>query len=101
MTDASRTPSQHDYLLDRVDVIGQQGNYKRMRCKKCNHNFSGYTGRFHDHLIGKTSAVRGCAFSESNDKQAILDELEILVYALPKTNKRRAVDIANTENAEI
>ena len=101
MTDASRTPLQqlNDYLFDQVDVVGQQGNNKRMRCKKCNHNFSGYAGRIHDHLISKTGAVRGCTFSESNDKQEILDELDILVDALPKTNKRRAVDVANTENA--
>ena len=43
--------------------------------------------------------MRGCTFSESNDKREVLDELDRLVDALPKTNKRRAVDVANTENA--
>ena len=43
--------------------------------------------------------MRGCTFSESNGKQEVLDELDRLVDALPKTNKRRAVDVANTENA--
>ena len=101
MTDASRTPLQqlNDYLFDQVDVVGQQENNRRMRCKKCNHNFSGYAGRIHDHLISKAGAVRGCTFFESNDKQEILDELDLLVDALPKTNKRRAVDVPNTENA--
>ena len=70
-----------------------------MRCKKCNHNFSGYAGRVDDHLISKAGAVRGCTFSESNYKQEILDELDILVDALPKTNKRRAIDVANTDYA--
>ena len=90
MSDASRTPLQqlNDYLFDQVEIVGQLGNNKRMRCKKCNHNFSGYAGRVHDHLISKAGAVRGCTFSESNDKQEILDELDILVDALPKTNKR-------------
>ena len=89
----------NDYLFDQVDVIGQQGNNKRMHCKKCSHNFSGYAGRIHDHLISKAGAVRGCTFFESNDKREVLDELDRLVDALPKTNKRRAVDVANTEYA--
>jgi hypothetical protein len=101
MSDASRTPLQQliDYLFDQVEIVGQQGNNKRMRCKNCNHNFSGYAGRVHDHLISKAGAVRGCTFSESNNKQEILDELDILVNALPKTNKRRAIDVANTDYA--
>ena len=70
-----------------------------MRCKKYNHNFSGYAGRIHDHLISKAGAVRGCTFSDSSDKREVLDELERLVDALPKTNKRRDIDAANTENA--
>ena len=70
-----------------------------MRCKKCNRNFSGYAGRIHDHLISKAGAVRGCTFSDSSDKREVLDELERLVDALPKTNKRRAIDVANTEIA--
>ena len=66
MTEASRTPLQrlNDYLFDQVDVVGQQENNKRMRCKKCNHNFSGYAGRIYDHLISKAGAVRGCTFSD-------------------------------------
>jgi hypothetical protein len=86
-------------LFDQIDVVGQQGNNKPMHCKKWNHNFSGYAGRIHDHLISKARAVRGCTFSESSDKQEVLDELDRLVDALPKTNKRRAVDVASTENA--
>jgi hypothetical protein len=101
MTEASRTALQqlNDCLFDLVDVVGQQGNNKRMRCKKCTHNFSGYAGRIHDYLISKAGAVRGCTFSESNDKREELDELDRLVDALPKANKRRAVDVASTENA--
>ena len=101
MTEASRTPLQqlNDYLFDQVDIVGQQGNNKRMCCKKCNHNFSGYAGRIHDHLISKVGAVRGCTFSDSSDKREVLDELDRLVNALPNTNKRKAVDVANTENA--
>ena len=53
MTETSRTALQqlNDYLFDQVDVIGQQGNNKRMHCNKCTHNFSGYAGRIHEHLI--------------------------------------------------
>ena len=101
MIEASRTALQqlNDYLFDQVDGVGQQGNNKRMHCEKCSHNFSGYAGRIHDHLISKAGAVRGCTFSESNDKREVLDELDRLVDALPKTNKRRAVDVAKTEHA--
>ena len=101
MTEASRTAKQqlNDYLFDQVDVVGQQGNNKRMHCKKCRHNFSGHAGRIHDHLISKAGAVGGCTFSESNDKREVLDDIERLVNALPESNKRRAVDVADTENA--
>ena len=73
-----------------------------MHCKTCKHNFSSHAGRIHDHLISKAGSVKGCTFSESNDKRDVLDELERLVNALPKGNKRRAIAIqhvANTENA--
>ena len=101
MTESSRTPLQqlNDYLFRQVDVVGQQGNNKRIHCKKCKHNFTGHAGRIHDHLISKAGAVRGCTFSETNDKRVVLDEIDELVNALPKTHKRRAVDVADTENA--
>ena len=66
MTESSRTgtPLQqlNDYLFRQVDVVGQQGNNKRIHCKKCKHNFNGHAGRIHDHLISKALAVRGSIF---------------------------------------
>lgn len=101
MTESSRTHLQqlNDYLFRQVDVVGQHGNNKRIHCKKCELNFTGDAGRIHDHLISKAGAVRGCTFSETNKKREVLDEIDELVNALPKTHKRRAVDVADTENA--
>ena len=43
--------------------------------------------------------MRECTFSETNNKREVFDEIDELVNALPKTYKRRAVDVANTQNA--
>ena len=50
-------------------------------------------------LIRNAGAVRECTFSETNNKREVFDEIDELVNALPKTYKRRAVDVANTHNA--
>ena len=43
--------------------------------------------------------MKGCTFSETNEKREVLDEINELVNALPKTHKRKAIDVADTENA--
>ena len=99
MAAAPRTPLQHlhDYLYSQVDIVGQSGSNKRVHCRKCKHNFSGNAGRIHDHLIGKKGDVKGCTFSATNDKREVLEEIEALVQALPKANKRRADEGSATE----
>jgi hypothetical protein len=95
MAAAQRTPIQefHAYLFSQVEIVGKTGNNKRIHCKKCTHNFSGNAGRIHEHLIGQPGSVKGCSFSETDDKKEVLDTIEELVNALPKSNKRRALPI--------
>lgn len=99
MAAAPRTPLQHfhDYLHSHVEIVRQVGSNKRIRCKKCKHNYSGNAGRIHDHLVGKPSGVKACTFSETNDKREVLEEIEALVHALPKSNKRKAAEGSNTQ----
>lgn len=101
MAAAARTPLQrfHEYLYSQVEIVGNSGANKRIHCKKCNHNFSGNVGRIHEHLKGKPGAVKGCTFSKTHDKREVLDEIDALQHALPKSNKRRFVEVSDTENA--
>ncbi len=91
MAVAQRTPTQHfhEFLFSQVDIVGQTGNNKRIHCKRRAHNFSGNAGRIHEHLISKAGSVKGCTFSETDDKQEVLDTIEELVNALPKSKKRK------------
>lgn len=41
--------------------------------------------------------MRGCTFTETNDKREVLDTIDALVDAWPKTNKRKAAILALTE----
>lgn len=101
MAAAQRTPTQdlHAYLFSHVEIVGQTGNNKRIHCKKCTHNFSGNAGRIHEHLISKPGSVKGCTFSETHDKREVLDTIEELVNALPKSNKRKALPIVMAPEA--
>ena len=41
--------------------------------------------------------MRGCTFAETNNNRVVLDSVDALVNALPKTNKRNAAVSALTE----
>ena len=99
MAATQRTPLQqfHDYLFTQVELVSSTGNNKRLHCKNCTHNFSGNAGRIHEHLICKAGSVRGCTFAETNNKREVLDSIDALVNALPKTNKRNDAVLALTE----
>jgi len=87
---AVRTPKQqyHDYLYNQVEIVSQSGANKRMHCKKCAHNFSGSITRIYDHLTSKAGDVKGCTFSQTNDKREVLDEIHALEYALPRKSRK-------------
>ena len=101
MAAAQSTPVQlfHDYLFGQVEIVGRNGNNKRIHCKKCTHNFSGNLGRIHEHLISKADSVKGCTFSETNNKREVLDTIDELVRALPRASKRSAAVLASSELA--
>jgi hypothetical protein len=98
---STRTPLQllNDYLYAQVECVRQSGTNKRYHCKKCTHNFSGSVSRIHEHLKNKSGDVKGCTFSETNDKKEVWGELDALVFDLPTTKKRKFVDVSDTEIA--
>lgn len=101
MAVAVRTPKQQwsDYLCRQVDIVNQSGTNKRMRCRKCSHNYSGSITRISEHLTGKSGDVKACTFSQTNDKREVLDELHSLEYALPKSKKRKAIELIDREHS--
>ncbi len=101
MAVATRTPKQqyHDYLHSQVKIVNHLSANKRMHCKKCGHNFSGSITRIYDHLTSKAGDVKACTFSQTNDRRAVLDEIDALEYALPKGKKRKATAISDRERA--
>ena len=101
MAVATRTPKQqyHDYLYSQVEIVNHLSANKRMHCKKCGHNFSGSITRIYDHLTSKAGDVKSCTFSQTNDRRAVLDEIDALEYALPKGKKRKATAISDRERA--
>ena len=101
MAAATRTPLQHlnDYLVSQCECVRQSGSNKRWRCTKCNHNFSGSVSRIHEHLKGKPGDVKGCTYSVTNDKKEVCDEIDALVYAVPKSKKHKAADVSQAETA--
>ena len=58
-----------------------------------------HTVWIHDHLKGKSGDVQGCTFSVTNDKKEVCDEIDALIYAVPKSKKRKAADVSETETA--
>jgi hypothetical protein len=101
MAEETRTPLQqlNDYLYSQVAIVRQTSSNKRLRCRKCNHNFSGNPGRIHEHLKCKPGDVKGCTFSVTNDKREVWDEIDALVHALPSSKKRKVDYVSDTENA--
>ena len=39
--------------------------------------------------------MKGCTFSETNDKREVCDEIDALVHALPKSKKQKLVDVSD------
>lgn len=101
MAVAVRTPKQRwqDYLYRQVEIVNQSGANKRMRCRKCSHNFSGSITRIFEHLTGKAGDVKACTYCQTMDKRAVLDELHTLEYNLPKSKKRKASELNEREHA--
>ena len=87
----ARTPIQHlnDYLYNQVDIVRVVSGNKRFHCKHCTHNFSGQIGRVKQHLCSSAGDVKGCTFSETKRKREVLDEIEALEQALPKSKKQK------------
>jgi hypothetical protein len=86
-----RTPVQqlNDYLYSQFIILRVVGGNKRFNCKNCLHNFSGQIGRVKQHLCGSIGDVKGCSFSETNRKREVLNEIETLEQALPKSQKQK------------
>ena len=84
-------PLQHlnDYLYSQVIIVSVVGGNKRFNCRHCTHNFSGQVGRVKQHLCGSIGDVKGCSFSETNRKREVLDEIDALEQALPKSKKQK------------
>ncbi len=49
-------------------------------------------------MTGKAGDVKACTFSQTDDKQAFLDEIHPLEYALPKGKKRKAAEDSDREH---
>ncbi len=49
-------------------------------------------------MTGKAGDVKACTFSQTNDKQAVLDVIHALEYALPKGKKRKAAKVSDREH---
>ena len=101
MAVAVRTPKQQwqDYLYRQVKSVNQWGDNKRMRWRKCSHNFCGSITRIFEHLTGRAGDVKACTYSQTNDKREVLDEPYILEYDLPKSKKRKAAELNEREHA--
>ena len=50
-------------------------------------------------MKSKPGDVKGCTFSETNDKREVWDDIDALVHALPSSKKGKVDDVSDTENA--